>query len=243
MRDLLILCHHAVSPTWEEEISVTPDALRSQLELLVERGYRGATFTDAVLAPRGSKVVAVTFDDGFSSVARLAKPVLDELGLPGTLFAVTDFARDGGRLVWDGIDHWVGTPDEDELEGMRWPELAALADAGWEIGSHTCSHPRLTRLDDAALEREMVASRTACEEALGRPCRSIAYPYGDMDARVVAAARAAGYEAAAALPASLPRRSGPLDAPRIGVWHTDDLRRFKVKVSPLVRRVRATLGR
>ena len=243
MRDVLVLCHHAVSPTWPEEISVTPEALRAQLEDLVSRGYQGATFTQAALDPPAAKTLAVTFDDAFASVARLAKPILDDLGLPGTMFAVTDFARDGGLLHWDGIDGWLGTPDEAELQGMPWPELAELAEAGWEIGSHTCTHPRLTRLDDESLAREMTASKAACEAALGRECRSIAYPYGDMDARVVAATRAAGYAAAAALPARLPRRHGHLDVPRIGVWHTDDLRRFRVKVSPRVRRVRSALGR
>jgi hypothetical protein len=73
---------------------------------------------------------------------------------------------------------------------------------------------------------------------MGRPCRSIAYPYGDVDARVIEATRAAGYELAAALPKRHGSRD-PLDWPRVGVYHGDDLRRFKLKVSPLLRRLRS----
>ena len=36
---------------------------------------------------------------------------------------------------------------------MSWAELRTLADAGWEIGSHTVTHPHLTQLDDATLAR------------------------------------------------------------------------------------------
>ena len=75
------------------------------------------------------------------------------------------------------------------------------------------------------------------ERELGRPCRSIAYPYGDVDERVIEAAGAAGYAAGASLPKKLISR-GPLDYPRVGVYHVDDLGRFKLKVSPVVRRVR-----
>jgi peptidoglycan/xylan/chitin deacetylase (PgdA/CDA1 family) len=72
---------------------------------------------------------------------------------------------------------------------------------------------------------------------MGRPCRSIAYPYGDVDARVIAAARAAGYDVGASLPKRFGSRD-PLDWPRVGVYHVDDLRRFKLKVSRLTRLLR-----
>ena len=90
-------------------------------------------------------------------------------------------------------------------------------------------------MDDHELERELAASHAACSEKLGRPCRSIAYPYGDVDARVVEAARSAGY----ALGAALPKQFGsidPLNWPRVGVYHADDLRRFKLKMSRPLRR-------
>lgn len=237
MSDVLVLCYHAVSERWDADLSSTPRQLREQLELLVRRGYRGTTFTDAVTRPQRGRVVAVTFDDAFRSVLDLAKPILDSLGLPATVFAVADFAASGRPLSWPGVEHWADGTHAGELAGLGWAELRALGEQGWEVGSHTCSHPRLTRLDDGALRRELEDSRTALEQALGRPCRSVAYPYGDVDPRVVAATAAAGYATAAALPARL-HRPDPLEWPRVGVYHPDSLRRFRVKVSPAVRRLR-----
>lgn len=48
MHDLLILCYHAVSPSWPAALSVTPDALESQLTRLARAGYRGVRFSDAL---------------------------------------------------------------------------------------------------------------------------------------------------------------------------------------------------
>ena len=66
--------------------------------------------------------------------------------------------------------------------------------------------------------------------APARPCESMAYPFGDADARVVAATAAAGYRAAT----GPRRRCGPraeLAWPRMGIWHDDDLRRFRKKIT------------
>ena len=142
-------------------------------------------------------------------------------------------------MAWQGIDQWLGGPHEPEMVCLGWDELRGLARSGWEVGSHTCSHPHLTTLDDAILARELSQSRAAVEHGIGQPCRSIAYPYGDVDARVIEATRAAGYELGASLPGR-PGSTAPLDWPRVGVYHGDDMRRFKLKVSPLLLRVRGS---
>lgn len=234
--DVIVLCYHAVSPTWSAALSVTPAALEHQVGRLVRDGYRGATFTEAALAPRHPRTLAVTFDDAFASVLRLAAPVLDRLGVPGTVFVPTSFPGNG-PLRWPGIDHLGSGSDRAELEPLTWRELRELVGSGWEVGSHTVTHPRLTTLDDARLHEELSASRRAIERETALPCRSIAYPYGDADRRVVAAARSAGYEAAAALRPSLESR-GPLDVARIGVYHADSDRRFALKVARPVRTLR-----
>jgi peptidoglycan/xylan/chitin deacetylase (PgdA/CDA1 family) len=139
--------------------------------------------------------------------------------------------------VWPGLEQWPDGPHAHELRCLGWDELAALADRGWEIGSHTVTHPRLTRLDDEQLAAELSESKRAVEEHLGGACRSLAYPYGDEDARVVAAARRAGYVAAAALP-SHPHGDEPLRWPRIGAYRHDGLLRLATKTWPAVRRFR-----
>jgi peptidoglycan/xylan/chitin deacetylase (PgdA/CDA1 family) len=239
LRDVLVLCYHAVSPRWPAPLSVTPESFKRQLELLVRRGYRGATFHEAVSAPHAPKTLAVTFDDAYLSVLELGKPILDRLGLVGTVFVPTDYPDRDGPMAWPGIDHWLGGRHEPELRPLSWDQLAALADRGWEVGSHTRSHPHLTQIGEAELERELRGSREECERHIAGPCRTIAYPYGDYDARVAAAAGEAGYEAACTLPARF-HVARPLEWPRVGVYHTDDERRFRLKVSPAVRRVRSS---
>jgi peptidoglycan/xylan/chitin deacetylase (PgdA/CDA1 family) len=237
--DLLVLCYHAVSERWPADLSITPANLEAQLELLARRGYRGVTFTEAVMGAPSDKAVAVTFDDAYRSVLELGAPILDRLGWPATVYVPTDFAGSERPMSWPGIEHWSGGEFERELMPMSWDELGALGARGWEIGSHTCSHPHLTKLGDAELDDELRRSKSACEDHLGRPCESIAYPYGDHDLRVAAAAGRAGYRAAGTLPHRMDARD-PLRWPRIGVYYGDDLRRFRAKVSPIVRALRAS---
>jgi peptidoglycan/xylan/chitin deacetylase (PgdA/CDA1 family) len=234
--DILTLCYHAVSPDWPAELSVTPRSLSEQVEYLVERGYRAITFSEAALEEISGKAVAITFDDAYASTVELARPILDRFGVRATVFVPTDYIG-GGPMSWPGIDQWVGTEHEAELMPMSWGDARELAEAGWEIGSHTCSHPHLSQVPEQRLDRELRESRQVCERELGRPCRSIAYPYGDFDARVVAATERAGYEAAATFPSRTPKPS-PLECPRIGVFNHDSMRVFRAKVSPTVRRVR-----
>jgi len=239
MADVLVLCYHALSERFPAPLSVTPTAFERQLQLLARAGYRGATFSDALRAPSG-RTVAVTFDDAFLSVLQLGKPLLDAVGFPATVYAPTAYLDAPDRpLKWDGIDQWHGGEHESELLPMSWDQLGGLAEAGWEIGSHTCTHPHLTRVDDEALREELVRSREEVERRLGRPCPTLAYPYGDYDERVVAAAGAAGYAAAGTLPARL-HAERPLAWPRVGVYRADDERRFRLKVSRAMRRLRGS---
>ena len=234
----IVLCYHAVSDDWPSSLAVRPGQLRAHVAGLLSRGYRPATFTEAV---RGRGLLAVTFDDAFHTVGSLALPVLRELGVPATVFVPTAFPDGGGPLTWPGIEHWPGGPHEDELRCLTWGELADLADLGWEIGSHTVTHPRLTTIDDRRLSWELAHSKRTVEARLQRPCSSIAYPYGDEDARVVAAARQAGYLAAAALP-SRPHADEALRWPRVGAYRRDNRLRLAAKTSPGVRRLRAAAG-
>jgi peptidoglycan/xylan/chitin deacetylase (PgdA/CDA1 family) len=232
--DVICLCYHAVSPDWPSTLAVTPAQLERQLSTLVERGWVGATFSEAVLNRPARRTVAVTFDDAFASVRERALPILQAFGIPGTVFAPTRFMSVRQPLRWSGIEHWANSPHAGELTSMDWRDLRALGDAGWEIGSHTRSHPHLTALDQTALEDELGASRTECEERLGLPCRSIAYPYGDVDQRVAATARAAGYAVGARMSSNL-RPAGPHLWPRIGIYNLDSDWRFRLKLNAATR--------
>ena len=235
----LVLCYHAVSRQWPSQLAVTPEQLSAQVELLLGRGYRGATFTETLRTPRKQKLLAVTFDDGYRSVLDLAWPILDRLGVPGTIFVPTKFIGQNRPMSWPGIDQWLATEHELELRALDWDDLRRLVESGWEVGSHTCSHARLTDVDDSSLADELRESKARCEHMLGQPCTSIAYPYGVTDARVVEATRRAGY----AVGGALNRLSG-LPAhhawPRIGVWRADGPIMYRMKVTPWLRHLHST---
>lgn len=82
---------------------------------------------------------------------------------------------------------------------LNWEMVAEMAEAGVAFGSHSLSHPILSRETPERVEREVAGSKRALEERLGRPVRSFAYPNGtaaDFDDGVVAAVREAGYASA-----------------------------------------------
>jgi peptidoglycan/xylan/chitin deacetylase (PgdA/CDA1 family) len=237
--DTLVLCYHAVSPTWTAPLSVTPDALERHLWFLTRLGYHGETFSRALLHPTPPRTLVVTFDDAFASVLKHAQPILAAAGVPGTVFVPTQFPAAGTPLTWAGIDDWLDTPHRDELRCLSWDQLGSLAQSGWEVGSHTRSHARLTTLGDDRLVAELAGSRADVEEHLGRECLSVAYPYGDVDSRVAETARRAGYSVAAAMSSHL-AALGVLRWPRLGIYHVDNPLRFLLKMSPPMRALRAS---
>ncbi len=85
--------------------------------------------------PSLSNQVALTFDDGFANFATEALPLLQEFGLPSTLFVVSSHV---GRT-----NRWADASNASvpELPLMPWDDIARVADAGVQLGSHTRTHP------------------------------------------------------------------------------------------------------
>lgn len=226
MDDLLVLCYHGVSETWPEDTAVRPAALDDQLSALRRAGYRGATIGQALSGALEGKVAVVTFDDALRSVLELAAPIMDRLGFPGTIYAATDYV--GGAATWEGYDEWAGTEHDGELRCMSWDDLRGLAARGWEVGSHTVTHPRLSRIDEGSIATELTESKRVCEEQIGMACEALAYPYSDYDARAVRAAAAAGYRSAVSVP-TRPVSPLPLEWPRVVVSREDSTRRILMR--------------
>jgi peptidoglycan/xylan/chitin deacetylase (PgdA/CDA1 family) len=239
--DVLVLCYHGVSEDWTSPLSVTPEALARQMEILAGKGYQGVTFTEAALVLHRGPVVAVTFDDAYTSVGELAAPILERFGFQGTVYAPTGYIGTGQPMSWDGIEEWAGGPHEQELMPMSWAQLRSLAERGWEVGSHTVTHPHLPEVSDAQLREELVSSREQCARMIETECTSIAFPYGDCDERVIEASREAGYSAVATIPFRLEQTSRFV-WPRTGVFRLDSERVFRLKISPNLRRLRASKG-
>jgi peptidoglycan/xylan/chitin deacetylase (PgdA/CDA1 family) len=225
----LVLCYHALSEAWPDPLAVETGALEAQLSALIRRGFRPAT--SAQVLTNGGRLLHVTFDDAFRSLVR-GLPVLERLNIPVTVFACPSFADDGRPLAVSELEDAVARYPG-ELDTMPWEELREVSARGVAVGSHTLSHAHLTGLSDRELNRELRGSREQIEDQLKRPCKLLAYPYGEYDSRVCAAARAAGYEAAFTLSPS-DRASDRYAVPRIGIWRRDGVLRVVLKASPAI---------
>ena len=179
-----ILMYHVIGETPAgarlPALFVAPRRFATHVRALRSAGYRAVTLQQVWDAWHGRaslprRPVVVSFDDGTQGQLRHALPVLRRAGWPGVL-----------NLAWNFLPKIGGT------DAVR-----RLARAGWEIDSHSLTHPDLTQLPDAELRRELTGARTRIRRAFGpRAANFFAYPSGRYGARVQQAVRAAGYLAA-----------------------------------------------
>ncbi len=185
--------------------AVTVGALEARLREELERGRAPVRLTGYARdrAP-GPDRFTVSFDDAHPSVASLAAPLLERLGVPGAVFVPTGHTGYGPHTL-----AWVG--------------LAALRDRGWDIGSHAVRHERLGwrlyREDDAAWERRVRTSaersRADLRERLGIDAELFAWPFGEAPKQVRRAVAEAGYRAAFSVDLRSDWDGDPMAIPRV----------------------------
>ena len=207
----LVLCYHAVSPSWEHRLSIPPDLLLRQVQALSRL-----------------RRVRVTLDDAYRSSVTVFRR-LHDLRLPITVFVCTSLALRGSPPA---IPELAGD-DPSQLATMDWDELRSLRERGIELGSHGIRHAHLPLLSDAELQREVRESKTELEAELGRPCTDFAYPYGEHDERVRAAVKAAGYERGFALWGG--PKGDPFALPRLDLYRRHSPTRALLMTTPLHR--------
>ncbi len=184
-----ILVYHHITPHLPGEdgatraMTVAPAAFARQMQHLHDASYVVVSFAAVVdCLTKGESLpahaVVITIDDGWESPYVYALPVLDKLGFTATFFVVTNMISEDGKDL------------------LSWKQVLDLDRRGMTIGSHSRSHPNLTVLGDTRLKDELVGSKSALEKRLMHSVRFFAYPYGNVNARVIAATRAAGYDAA-----------------------------------------------
>jgi peptidoglycan/xylan/chitin deacetylase (PgdA/CDA1 family) len=179
-----ILMYHVIGPVPAgarlPALFVAPRRFAAHVRALRSAGYRAVTLQRVWDAWHGRatlprRPVVVSFDDGTEGQVRHALPTLRRARWPGVL-----------NLAWSFL------PDIGGTDAVR-----RLARAGWEIDSHSLTHPDLTQLSHADLRRELTGSRARISRAFGaRAANFFAYPSGRYDARVAQAVRDAGYLAA-----------------------------------------------
>lgn len=213
----LILMYHAIvpgdgAPDWPWAVSI--GRFRAQMDYLAANGWHTVS-VDALATPGeqpARRTVVITFDDGYANNLD-AVEILKERDMHATWFIVSGSVGQAPRWPADG------RPGGRLLSR---DELRTMDQAGMEIGSHTCSHPRLTELAPDGVNTELVDSKAELEDTLGHTVGSFAYPYGRFNDAVANAAQAAGYRAACTTRTGWATRDGdPYRLRRLSIMNTD----------------------
>jgi len=126
----------------------------------------------------GGRYFCVTFDDGFKNCLTNALPILVENSCKAAFFICTDFI--GSRGDDAAADFFSKSADAYPVpvEFLDWDDCRRLVGAGMVIGSHTCSHARLSSLDEKTLRTELEESKERIEKELGVDCIHFCCPWG-----------------------------------------------------------------
>ncbi|MCW2583985.1 MAG: polysaccharide deacetylase, partial [Klenkia sp.] len=183
-----VFMYHSVSPSCAADpfgLRVHPDRLDQQLTTLRRLGLRPVPMRELLHGWRAGdrRLVGLTFDDGYADFVEHAMPVLEAHGVRASLYVVVGSMS--CTNTWD---------DAPQVPLVSPDQVAAVAAAGHEIGSHSLNHVRHAGRGDAAVRADALRSREVLEEMTGSSVPGFCYPYGSFDDDAVAAVQAAGYE-------------------------------------------------
>lgn len=117
------------------------------------------------IVPFSEAVVTLTFDEFTSSLYENVYPLFKKYGMVGTMYLVSS------ELGQPGM--------------MTSTELHNFQNSGFEIGSHTVSHPHLPLLSSDEVDAELRNSQSVISQYMGTPVESFASPYGEYTDQVL----------------------------------------------------------
>ena len=200
-----ILTYHKLGPRPAKVrlrgLYVSKSLFLRQLRELNSAGFTNGTL-DSAAARDGGKRVVITFDDGYVNVLRHGLEPLAKTGFQAVQFLVGDLL--GKCNEWDADQGEVREPIMNRHQVREW--LAA----GHAIGSHTLTHPYLTRLDKRRAHEEIAGSKKKLEDWFGMAIEHFCYPYGDWNPAVRDLVAAAGFKTACT---TEPGINTPADSP------------------------------
>lgn len=189
---LPVLCYHKIGtkpPGAKVKGGYMSAALFTrQMMQLREEGYTSVSPRGPAGTGSTPREIVLTFDDGSLSVLENAVGPMADAGYRAINYLVSDLL--GSVNQWDVA--WGEVPDRlmDDAQIREWMA------AGHEIGAHTRTHPRLSRLPPAQAREEIAGSKKSLEDRFGVSVRHFCYPYGDHSPTVRSMVEEAGFETA-----------------------------------------------
>ena len=263
-RAVPVLMYHHVCPH-PGLVTVSPETFEEHMVTLARKKYHALAADEFLEFLQGKRTlsgrnVLITFDDGYLDNYVYAYPILQRYGLKATIFAVTGLIGDGAARTYLGAAKVLpATPDHrackaavaegraDEVV-LRWSEIETMEASGAvEIHSHTHSHVHWDQLHTdkaqrlAAVEADLIASRTVLQRRLGKDSRHLCWPWGYFEPEYQSIAERIGFAAqyatvrgvnvAGSDPQCIPRlvmkdRSGGWFATRVAIYQNAFLGRL-----------------
>lgn len=192
-----ILLYHQIASLPRDrdpkQLAVSQALFERQMAYLHRNGYRCMRLDEVVRSikaglPQPKKAFVLTFDDGFKDLYSTVRPILSRFGFTATVFFVAGCA--GRESDWEGQSGILGAPL------LSWAEARELSRDGFTFGSHTVTHPFLTRLEKAEAAREIRESRKVLQDRLEVEVELFSYPYSAQTLALQRMVAESGYLAA-----------------------------------------------
>ena len=218
---VIILAYHCVNKG-NIPFCVKPDIFEKHLLLLKKQQFQDLSLSDYIDAMktdkkmRSGKYVVITFDDGWRDNYTDAFPILKNYGYTATIFLTIAY---------------IG----EKKDYLTWEQVMEMKKAGLEFGSHTLTHPRLTKIPIAEARQEIMESKELLEGQLGEEIKTFCYPYGAYSRDIIELVKEAGYEGAVVTPPSGRCEESIYTIRRVGLYSSDTILSFRIKTSWLTR--------
>lgn len=210
------LIHDVVArPSFRSASEISIRQFRLFIDETISSGFKFAA-PDVFLSRKNRNEIMLTFDDGLDSAYHNVYPILKEKQIPALIFTMD--AHAGESPSWDYHDSGRKHLTQEQIGEMRDSGLVT-------IGSHSATHPDLTRVGEKRLHDELRLSDSDSP-------RYFSYPFGRFNEAVVKAVESEGYEAAFCSLNGAPKRWDQRHAiPRIPLNRFDNRFTIRTKLS------------
>ncbi len=174
------LMYHSVKPSSDDYLTVSLANFYRQIKQLaashqiIPVGHVLENFQEQRALPENPLILS--FDDGLVDNIEYAVPVLQEFGVSAVFFIIARYI--GQSNSWNHRAYCF----ENHLSAA---DLKNLVRSGFELGNHSLTHQRLTKLSDAELAAEFVDAHQVILETSGSAPIAFSYPYGHADGRCI----------------------------------------------------------